>query len=103
MQSLMVTLRHIYFLQCSSCHEDDFVDLEARVCFPCYGCPPFGETDFVDFEVLIYFLQCSFEMESIFWTPRHELICFPCYGCPHFGEADFVDLEVRIYFLQCSM
>jgi len=29
------------------------------VCFPCCGCPHFGEADFVDLEVLNYFLQCS--------------------------------------------
>ena len=39
-----------------------------------FGCPHLGEADFVGFEVLIYFLQCSF-----------------CH------EVDFVDLEARVF------
>ena len=46
-----------------------------RFVFPCCGCPSFGVVDFVDFEVLIYFLQCS-----------------------SFGEVDFVDFETRFCF-----
>ena len=77
-KSILVTLRHIYFLQCSPCHEVDFVDLEARVYFPCCGCPSLGVVDFVDSEVLIYFLQCA-----------------------SFGGVDLFDPEARI-FLQCA-
>merc|ERR1711974_480251 len=39
MKSLMVTSRHIYFLQCSSFGEVDFVDLEIRFCFPFWVSP----------------------------------------------------------------
>ena len=42
-----------------------------------FGCPHLGEADFVDLEVLIYFLQCA-----------------------SFGGVDFVDSEAPIYF--CS-
>ena len=41
--------------------------------------PHLGEADVVDFEVLIYFLQCAF-----------------------FGGVDFIDPEAPILFLQCT-
>ena len=67
------------------------------------GCPHFGEADFVDLEVLIYFLQCSsFVVESIFWTPRHEFVCFPSGGCSLSDGVVVFDPEARICFLQCA-
>ena len=46
---------------------------------PFFGCPHLGEADFVDLEVLIYFLQCA-----------------------SFSGVDFFDPEAPIYFLQCA-
>ena len=79
MKSLMVTSRHIYFLQCSSFGEVDFIDLETRFLVPFLGVLHLGEADLVDLEVLIYFLQCS-----------------SCH------EVDFVDLEARVYLFPLS-
>ena len=56
-RSILVTLRQIYFLQCSSFGEVDFDDLETRLLT--FLVTFFGVVDFVDFEVLIYFLQCA--------------------------------------------
>ena len=59
----------IYFLQCSSVDEVDFVDPEARGClFPLLWVSSFGEADFVDLEVQIYFLQWI-----TFWHPDSGL------------------------------
>jgi len=90
----------LFFTVLFFCHEVDFVDSEARDClFPLLWVSSFGEADFVDLEVRIYFLQCSsfcsgidlldpearvdlifavlfFVVESIFWTPRHEFIFY---------------------------
>ena len=78
MKSLMVTSRHIYFYgvlllvkSISLTSRHDFVSL--------FGCPRLGEADFVGFEVLLYFLQCS-----------------SCH------EVDFVDLEARVYLFPLS-
>ena len=56
-RSISMTLRQIYFLQCSSFGEVDFDDLETRLLT--FWVTFFGVVDFVDFEVLIYFLQCA--------------------------------------------
>ena len=96
LRSILVTLRHIYFLQCSSFGEVDFVDLETRFCFPfwvssfrwsrfCWPrgtnlflqCASFGGVDRFDPEARIWFLQCTY-----------------------FNRVDFIDPEARDYFLQ---
>ena len=101
MKSILVTLRHFYF--------------------PCCRCPSFGVVDFVDFEVLIYFLQCSFWDGIDLFGPRGtswfvSFVC-PLYWWSRFcwprginlfftvlfvEESMFLDPEARIYFLQCT-
>ena len=85
-------------MQCFPFGEVDFVDIEARLFFPCNGCPPLGGVDVVDpeanfysallcgddlldSEARIYFLQCSFYflVKPMFLTSRHELL-FPFLG-----------------------
>ena len=78
------------------------MDPEARVgLFPLFVLI-FGEADFVDLEVLIYFLQCSACHEVDFVDLEARVLLVSLVGCPHFVEADLIDLEVLIYFLQCS-
>ena len=75
-RSILVTLRQIYFLQCSSCGKVDFVDLETRFCLlPFWWVPSLVRSISVTLRQ-IYFLQCS-----------------------SYGEVDFVDLETRFCFL----
>ena len=54
--------------------EVDFDDLETRLLT--FLVTFFGVVDFVDFEVLIYFLQCAFLVKSISLTSRHDF-CSP--------------------------
>ena len=96
-RSISMTLGQIYFLQCSSYGEVDFVDLEARFCF-----------------LLVTFLWCSrffwlrgsnLFLQCTFWWSRfrwpQDTILFP-FWWPSYGVVDFVDFEVVIYFLQCA-
>ena len=48
-----MTLRHIYFLQCSSFGEVDFIDLETRFCFPFLMGALVNEVDFGDLEAFL--------------------------------------------------
>jgi len=96
-RSILVTLRHIYFLQCSSFGEVDFIDLETR--FDLLGnllwCSRFCWLRGINLFLAVYFL-----VKSISLTSRHDFVSL--FGCPRLDEADFVDLEVLIYFLQCT-
>ena len=128
MKSLMVTSRHIYFLQCSLFGEVDFVDLEARVLFPLLwvlsfewirwfgfrgkfifysglpfgGRSHFGGVDLLDSEACEFIFYSALPVvESILWTLRHEFICFPSGGCSLSDRVVVFDSEADL-FLQCS-
>ena len=76
MKSISLTSRH------------DFVSL--------FGCPHLGEADFVDLEVLIYFLQCaSFGGVDLF-DPEARIFL----QCASFSGVDHFDPEAPVYF--CS-
>ena len=55
LRTILVTLRHIYFLQCTSFGGVDLFDPEARICF--LQCSSFSGVDFIDPEAPVYFLQ----------------------------------------------
>ena len=65
---------------------------------PFFGCPHLGEADFVDLEVLIYFLQCaSFGGVDLF-DPEARIFL----QCASFSGVDHFDPEAPVYFLQCA-
>ena len=92
---------YLFFLQCSSFGEVDFVDLETRFCFP-FWVSSFRWSRFCWLWGTILFLTVLFLSWSRFCWPWGTSLLVSLVGCPHFGEADFVDLEVLIYFLQCA-
>ena len=69
MESLFLTLRQIYFLQCSSFGGVDLFDSEARFYF--LQCASFGGVDLFDPEAQVYFLQWI-----TLWHPDSGLVEF---------------------------
>ena len=65
----------------------DFVSL--------FGCPRLDEADFVDLEVLLYFLQCTSFGGVDRFDPEARIL-----QCTYFNGVDLFDPEAQVLFLQ---
>ena len=97
MKSISLTSRHdfVSLFGCPRLDEADFVDLEVLLYF--LQCTSFGGVDRFDPEARIYFCSALTSMGSISLTLRHEFI-----SCSALTSVGSVSLTLRHQFIFCS-
>ena len=87
------------FIFCSALLVVKSISLTLRHVFVSFWWPSYGVVDFVDFEVVIYFLHCT-SFGGVDRFDPEARICF--LQCTYFNGVDHFDPEARVYFLQCA-